>query len=133
MRTRIIIAVSLAWLMLAATCRNAYPAPLTEAVRAVESAGNDRAVGDQGRSRGPMQCQRAAWIEACQYGKVQWDYDTDVWDREKSAQVFLWYGARYGAKTDEQFARAWNSGPSWRHKLRATDGYWRRVKAAMGE
>lgn len=129
MRTRLLFIVTIAWLLVA-NCRPCYPSPLTEAVRVVESAGNDRAVGDGGRSRGPMQCQRAAWTEACQYGKVQWDYDTDVWDREKSAQVFLWYGARYGAKTDEQFCRIWNGGPSGMRK-RATDGYWRKVREAM--
>ena len=134
-RHTIITIIAAAWL-LTTCCRTAYPDTpadhrvLLDAIRQVESGGNDGAIGDHGRSKGPMQCQRAAWREACQYGKVNWGYDSNVWDRAKSAQVFLWYGARYGAKTDEQFSRIWNGGPRGMSK-RATEAYWKRVKETM--
>ena len=104
---------------------------LIEAVVLVESGGNDRAVGDGGRSCGPMQCGRAAWADACQALGVDWDYDSLVWSRPHSAAVFLAYTTRWGARTDEERARCWNSGPAWRRKYRLTDGYWRRVAASM--
>jgi len=101
-----------------------------DAVREEESAGNDRAVGDGGRSRGPYQCGRAAWTDACEYGGVSWDYDRWVWDRGRSEQVLKWYVARYDARTWQARARVWNGGPRGCRK-QATLRYWRRVKARM--
>ena len=100
------------------------------AMRHVESGGNDRAVGDAGRSRGPLQCGRAAWNEACRYGRVKWDYDRLAWSYPHSARVVGWYAARWGAKTDEQVARIWNGGPGGAKK-RATLSYWRQVQKVL--
>lgn len=41
------IAIVILWLLIAA-CRTAYPATLIEAIRQVESGGNDAATGDGG-------------------------------------------------------------------------------------
>ena len=110
------------------------PAPLARrfmllfsALRHVESAGNDRAVGDGGRSRGPYQCGRAAWADG---GGDPDQYDMLVWDRAATERVMVGYWHRYGAVTDEQKARTWNGGPNGMSKP-ATLGYWRRVQKAL--
>ena len=43
---------------------------LYHAIRMVESGGDDKAVGDGGMSKGPLQCSRAAWKDACEWGGV---------------------------------------------------------------
>ncbi len=123
------IALVAAWLLIAA-CRTAYPATLIEAIRQVESGGNDRALGDGGNARGPYQIHRGYWRDATDYGRVQWDYDRLVWSRQHSEQVMAWYWQRYGAITDEEKARIHNGGPRG-HKRKSTLPYWRRVQEAM--
>ena len=103
-----------------------YP-PFFAAIRAVESAGDDLAVGDGGRSSGPYQIGRAYWQDGG--GK---DYDRLVWNRAESERVMLGYFMRYEpealANGDwETLARLHNGGPNWRQKLAATDGYWAKV------
>lgn len=100
------------------------------AMRHVESAGNDRAIGDGGRSKGPYQITRAYWSDACQFGGVRWNYDELVWSRSHSEQVMLWYWQRYGATTHEQRARMHNGGPRG-HLKPTTLPYWNKVQAAM--
>jgi hypothetical protein len=104
-----------------------WTAEVTEAVRMVESGGVDHKTGDHGLARGPLQAHRAAWDEACRWAGVRWPYDRLAWSREHSRRVFLWYGEMHGARTPEQFARCWNSGPAWRVKYRQTNGYWAKV------
>lgn len=103
---------------------------LFAAIRQVESGGNDKAVGDKGKSKGPYQCGRAAWLDGCGYGHATWSYHDCVFSRWHTEQVMIWYWAKYGAKTDEQRARMWNGGPRGMHKA-ATLGYWAKVKRAM--
>lgn len=100
---------------------------LIDAIRRVESHGNDRAVGDGGRSLGPYQCGRAAWIDG---GGKAGDYRRLVWDRAAVEGVMLRYWQRLGCTTDEQRARCWNGGPAGMRKA-ATVDYWRRVRAAL--
>ncbi|MDD4891979.1 MAG: hypothetical protein PHU85_18825 [Phycisphaerae bacterium] len=104
-------------------------ARLLAAIRQVESGGNDRAVGDGGRSRGPYQIGRAYWTDACRHGRVKWSYDKYVWDPARSAQVMRWYWDRYHARTDERKARIHNGGPAGCRKPSTID-YWRRVRKA---
>jgi hypothetical protein len=101
---------------------------LFDAIRQVESQGNDRAVGDGNRSKGPYQCGRAAWEDG---GGDPARYDRLVWNRAATERVMLAYWQRYGAVTDEQKARCWNSGPKWRDRYPLTDDYWRRVQKVM--
>jgi len=105
-------------------------AELFQAIRTVESAGDDRAVGDGGRSLGPYQCGRAAWRDACEHAGVDWDYDARVWSRPHCETIMQWYWERYGASTAEQRARTWNGGPrgAQRH---STLAYWQRVEAGL--
>ncbi len=114
-------------------CLAAEPSLRTflDAVRYWESRGDDRAVGDSGRSRGPLQCGRAAWKEGCEFLGVTWSYDKCVWKRFESEAVLIAYTHRWGARTLEERARCWNSGPKWRKKYRATNEYWRRIRCRM--
>ena len=100
---------------------------LFDAIRQVESGGDDRALGDGERSKGPYQCGRLAWADG---GGDPDDYDRLVWNRAACERVMVGYWRRYGATTDEARCRLWNGGPRWREKP-ATAEYWRRVKARM--
>ncbi len=92
------------------------------AIRQRESSHNDRAVGDNGKSRGPYQITKAYWADA----NVEWDYDTFVWSRFHSEQVMIAYWKRYGAQTDEQRARMHNGGPRGVQKA-STLNYWKSI------
>ncbi len=98
---------------------------LCDAIRQVESGGNDRAVGDAGASVGPYQCGIAAWIDG---GGKAADYPRLAYDRAATEKVMIRYWARYGAKTDEERARCWNSGSRWKSKYHLTNNYWEKVK-----
>jgi hypothetical protein len=105
-------------------------ARLFAAIRKVESNGNDKAVGDGGKSRGPYQCSLAAWLDGTKAIGVSWNYETYVWSRWHSEQVMLGYWKLYGCKTDESKSRCWNGGPNGMRKS-ATAKYWKRVKQNM--
>ena len=100
---------------------------LLDAIRKVESGGNDRAIGDGGRSVGPYQCGLAAWLDG---GGKRADYPRLAYDRAATERVMLGYWTRYGCTTDEQRARCWNGGPMGMRK-RSTREYWNKVKAAL--
>jgi hypothetical protein len=120
-----------AFLILALASGTSFAGGLFPAIVAVESGGNPAAVGDKGQAHGLIQAHRAAWTEGCQALGVHWSYERGVRNAWRCRTVFYAYTSRYGARTDEQRARCWNSGPGWRHKVKATNGYWRRVRAAM--
>jgi len=101
--------------------------PLYNAIRQVESAGDDYAIGDEGDSLGPYQISSAYWADACEYAGVQWDYHELVWSRSHCEQAMSWYWQRYGAKTDEDRARLHVAGPT----MKGSDEYWTKVKAIM--
>lgn len=100
---------------------------LFAAIRQVESGGDDRAVGDGGRSRGPYQIGRAYWRDG---GGNPADYDRLVWGRAACEQIMLRYWQRYGATTDEQRARMHNGGPRGM-KIGATVKYWQRIQTEL--
>lgn len=110
-----------------ATCPALGLVRLFDALRQVESVGNDYAVGDGGRSKGPYQCGRAAWADG---GGNPADYDRLVWNRAACERVMLGYWKRCGAVTDEQKARTWNGGPRGAEK-KATLEYWQKVQGEM--
>jgi hypothetical protein len=103
---------------------------LFAALAAVESGGRDNVVGDQGRSRGRYQIQRAYWAEGCRFGRVAWSYDRYVADPRRCEQVMRWYWAAHGARTPQAKARIHNGGPAGMH-VGATAGYWAKVRRAM--
>jgi hypothetical protein len=100
-----------------------------------ESGGREGAImGDGGKSRGPLQCGRAAWKDALQHdpsiGGVYEDVDTI----EYAVKVFRAYTDRYcvarridGMPYDEAAARMWNGGPTG-HRKNATIAYWYSVE-----
>lgn len=110
-------------------------ARLLDAMRQVESAGDDRAVGDGGRSRGPLQIGRSYWTDAWEGVADAPDYDTAVWSFDTSCLTFLRYANRYEpaalqAGDAEKLARLHNGGPGWRDKPE-TATYWAKVKGEM--
>jgi len=111
--------------------------PLYDAIRQVESAGNDCAVGDDGKSRGPYQITRAYWKDACEAAGESWDYDTHVWDRDRCEYLMYHYWKRYCPRAlatldFETLARVHNGGPDGARE-RCTLDYWKRVEARLAE
>ena len=110
---------------------------LLDAMRQAESGGNDRAVGDGGKSRGPYQVQRAYWREAvAETDAADWSYDKWVGNPDRAGYVVYLHWckvcpAALRAGDCELLARC--------HRLpnapfRAdNENYWRRVRAAMGD
>jgi len=102
---------------------------LFDAIRQVESAGDDMALGDGGRSVGPYQCGSAAWVDG---GGNAGDWPRLAYSRVDTEAVMLAYWKRYAATTDEQKARCWVAGPRWRTRARDASGkYWNKVKLAL--
>ena len=111
------------------------PRALFDAIRQIESSGDDRAVGDGGKSRGPYQIQRAYWREAVVgTDAAGWRYDTHVWDRDR-AEYVVWL---HWEKVCPAALWAWNvellvrchrlPGNPWRQD---NARYWRKVQDAM--
>lgn len=104
--------------------------PLFDAIRQVESGGNDNAVGDGGRSIGPYQIQRAYWQDSRVPGR--WE---DCYRRAYAERVMLAYWRRYcpaalEARDWERLARVHNGGPTG-HRKAATAGYWKKVQIKL--
>jgi hypothetical protein len=101
-----------------------------DALMHVESGGDTRAIGDDGRSRGPYQISRAYWLDG---GGS--DYDRDVWDTYESESVMLGYWMRYTPDALESLdyevlARVHNGGPRGADK-ESTIAYWNKVRAEL--
>ncbi len=113
---------------------------LLAAMRQVESSGNDRAVGDGGSSRGPLQIQRGYWADAVtQLRREGWRalpaYDRDVWDYGQSCIIVRAYWRRWcvvalNDEDAETLARVHNGGPRGASR-RSTLGYWKRVQREL--
>lgn len=109
---------------------------LIMAIIAIESGGDDFAVGDNGASVGCMQISEAVISDVNEVSPVKYTLD-DRLDREKSIEIFRAYIARYcteerlGRKpTEQDAARIWVSGPNG-YKKSASLAYWRKVEGAM--
>lgn len=111
------------------------------AVMMVESSGNDKAVGDNGASHGPLQIQKACVIDANEWRKArglsQFRFPQDCYDRQKAEQIMIAYLHRYANEnrlgrrpTIEDYARIWNGGPNG-YKIQATVKYWNKVKKEL--
>jgi len=126
--------LALALTLVAATPAGADLRPLLNAIRQVESGGNNRAVGDAGKSKGPLQIQIGYWTDGG--GKAE-DYERMVWNVEASERIVLGYWRRYCPKALaagdlETLARVHNGGPAGARK-RATLKYWQRVEADLAK
>lgn len=92
------------------------------AIKQVESSGNNRAVGDRGKSRGPYQVQEKFWKDS----GVAKSYRKYVWDEATCQVVMKLYWKRYGATTFEEKCRIHNGGPDGMKKP-STKIYYQRV------
>ncbi len=106
-------------------------AALLAALLAVESGGNDKAVGDHGRALGALQIHAAVVQDVNRHHGTRYTH-AEMHDRAKAVRVASLYLQTYapGASPEVQ-ARVWNGGPRGASKP-ATMGYWVRVKREMG-
>lgn len=103
---------------------------LLAAIRHVESGGNDAAIGDSGRAKGPYQIHRAYWLDGCRRLGVTWSYDRLVWSAWHCEQVMAANWAAWGCTTDEARARCHNGGPAGATNPR-TRAYWAKVQQRL--
>lgn len=105
---------------------------LIPALIQVESRGNNRAIGDNGKAVGCLQI----WpILVADVNRISGQHFTlaDRYDREKSIEMCRIYLSNYAAnKSDEAAARIWNGGPSG-HKKATTIKYWEKVKHELNK
>lgn len=106
-------------------------ATLLSALLAVESGGNDLAVGDYGRAIGALQIHAGVVQDVNRIHKTRFRH-ADMHDRVKAVRVCNLYLQTYapGASPEVQ-ARVWNGGPRGATKP-ATAGYWAKVRREMG-
>ena len=104
---------------------------LLAALLAVESGGNDLAIGDHGRALGALQIHAAVVVDVNRRHGTRYHH-ADMHDRAKAVRVCNLYLQTYapGASPEVQ-ARVWNGGPRGASKA-ATLGYWARVRREMG-
>ena len=99
---------------------------LITALIAVESSGNDMAVGDNGRALGPLQIHRAVVLDVNKFTGSHYRWES-MTNRAQARAVCEAYLTHYGkGKTTEEQARIWNGGPTG-NKKQSTLGYWNKV------
>ena len=104
---------------------------LFAAIVAVESGGNDLAVGDGGKAVGPAQIWAITVKDVNRIAGTNYTL-ADRTCRKKSMEMFVIYTDHYGKRygwpvSDEVRARIWNGGPSGPSKPQ-TATYWKKVK-----
>lgn len=113
-----------------------------DAIKQVESSGNENAVGDNGRSIGPLQIQRSYYNDAVErnpslqsgkYAGYTYENCKGTGSFEYSRAVAESYMNRYATErrlghqpTFEDMARIHNGGPNG-YKMEATVKYWEKV------
>lgn len=110
-----------------------FPLHFLLALIAVESGGNDRAVGDHGRALGCLQIRAKAVMDVNRFAGTDFVH-ADCHNRQKSLIICQLYLQRHCTKaklkrepTLEDAARIWNGGPDgWKHS--STDAYWAKVR-----
>ena len=104
-------------------------AALLAAMIAVESGGDCRAVGDQGRSIGILQISRGVVEDVNRIRGTHYKWPDDCFDRRKSIEICVAYLTHYGGKSKslEKAARQWVGGPQGHRKAETRD-YWIKVK-----
>jgi len=105
---------------------------LLNAIRQVESGGNDNAVGDAGKAIGPYQIHKVYWQDAVEHDKSLGGTYQDCYDPEYARRVVIAYLSRYAPKnaTAQDLARIHNGGPKG-YKKTATVKYWNKVKKEL--
>jgi hypothetical protein len=101
---------------------------LITALIAVESSGNDMAIGDQGRAIGCLQIHRAVVLDVNRITGSHYRHQ-DMTNRVQARAVCEAYLKHWGkGKTTEEQARIWNAGPQGHKKKTATQAYWLKVQ-----
>ena len=142
-RTRLVLLIVLITILSAAPtafCADSLT-PVLQAIRQVESRGDDGAVGDGGKAIGPYQIWRAYWQDAVEFDPSIGGVYEDCFDPVYAEKVVRAYMKRYAPKnaTPEQIARIHNGGPSIFKKKNSTKAkdvkawnnttaYWNKVK-----
>ncbi|MFZ9881722.1 MAG: hypothetical protein ACO3QC_10020 [Phycisphaerales bacterium] len=108
---------------------------LLDAIRQVESGGDDRAVGDDGKAIGAYQIWSVYHQDATEWCKALAGPWADCYGRVHAERIVVAYWHRYcrQALRDgdlEVLARVHNGGPRG-HKKQATLGYWTKVQKAL--
>lgn len=103
-----------------------------KAVCWVESKGDPNAVNRDEHAIGIAQIRPIMLADANRIiGYQKWD-TMSCYDPVQSWEIFRLVVKYYHPKGGpEQWSRLWNAGPNWRAKLSKTDGYWKKVRAAM--
>ena len=117
-----------------------------DAIKQVESSGNENAVGDNGRSIGPLQIQRGYYNDAVErnpslqsgkYAGYMYENCKGPGSFEYSRAVAESYMNRYATEgrlghspTFEDMARIHNGGPNG-YKMEATVKYWDKVNKIL--
>ena len=101
---------------------------LITALMIVESAGNDLAIGDNGRAIGPLQIHRGVVLDVNRItgSNYRWESMTNRAQARAVCEAYLKHWGK--GCTTEQLARKWNGGGPSGEKKKATEAYWLRVK-----
>jgi soluble lytic murein transglycosylase-like protein len=106
------------------------------ALIAVESSGNDNAIGDGGLAYGCLQLHACYVADAAEYAGEDWTHE-DAFDRETSIKIVVAYMDRYATEkrlgrtvTIGDIARIHNGGPAG-YKKKSTLKYWDKVEAEL--
>ena len=106
-------------------------ARLIDAIILVESGGQDMAIGDGNRARGPLQVHAAVVEDVNRFAGTSYSWK-GMTNRVAARQVCELYLQRYAkGKSDQYCARLWNGGPTGPSKT-ATKRYWARVSREIG-
>jgi len=108
---------------------------LLDAIRQVESGGDDRAVGDGGNAIGAYQIWRAYHQDATEWVKALAGPWADCYSRIHAERIVVAYWHRYARAAlrdgdNEVLARIHNGGPRG-HTKQATLGYWTKVQRQL--
>lgn len=113
---------------------------LVTALIAVESGGDDNAVGDKNlknKAYGPLQIRQPCVDDYNRWHGTSYSAEDCLGNRELSITICISYVNHYATEkrlgripTDEDKARIWNGGPNgW--KKESTRTYWTKVKRAL--
>ena len=112
---------------------------LLNALIKVESNGNDKAIGDNGKAIGCLQIHKIYWTDAVERSGLGGSY-VDCMRRDYSKSVVRAYMKRYGGMAwstfdgfnPEKIARIHNGGPRGYYKL-TTKAYWKKVEKVLAK
>ena len=103
---------------------------------AIESGGNDMAVGDSGKAHGALQIHQICVDDVNRIYGTSYTIQ-DAYKRDEAIEIcklyLMYWGSeeRLGRKaTYEDLARIWNGGPNG-YKKESTIGYWKKVEKLL--